>query len=170
VKALLFRGSQSFAWFGGFTIVVLIAITFVTVVGRHSPVAGAWLTGGYELSELLMGILAISAWAYCWYRGGHIRIELIRQHLSTRGRAIVDAIASFFGLVFVGFASWAMIETTILNLKWDVGTPLVKVPIGPFQIVFALFLVHFAAVLFGSLFGFIAKAFGHEGQNNRRHG
>lgn len=165
VKALLFRGSQGLAWFGGSIIGVLTGVTFVTVVGRHSAFAGPWLTGGYELSELLMALLAVSAWAYCWNRGGHIRIELIREHLSTKGQAILDAISSLLALVFVGFASLAMIQTSMMNLSWGVGTPLVKVPIGPFQIVLAVFLAHFAAVLFWSLLGFIAKACGHKVQN-----
>ena len=162
VDFVLFRGSQVLAWLGGAIVFLLTGITFVTVVGRHSTFAGPWLTGGYELSELLMALLAISAWAYCWYKDGHIRIQLIRDHFGTRGKAIIDVISCLFGLVFIFFASWAMIAVSKMSLNWNVGTPLVDVPLAPFQITFTVFLIHFALVLLGSLFVSIAKACGHD--------
>ena len=41
-RGFLFRGSQIMAVCGGVFIVMMAAVTFVSVVGRRSPWAGAW--------------------------------------------------------------------------------------------------------------------------------
>ena len=156
----LYRGSQAMAVVGGIVVCLLALVTFVTVVFRRSPISGAWLTGGLEVSELLMGMLSVLAISFCWYVGGHIRIGVILEHLSARNKAIFDAAATLILLVMVVgivFAMWSYGNETLRtgNVTW-----ILKIPVGPFQIIFSILMAHFGLVLLRSLIGLVAKAMG----------
>ena len=158
---LLFKGSQILATVVAVSILLLMVITFIGVIGRHSPWAGAWLTGGNEISGLLMGEVAVFAAAYCWYIGGHLRIGLLRDRCSPRIKAGLDAVCSFIFLAWTAAIVWGMVGMSMTNVTEGVGTVLVGIPIGPFQIVFLLVMAHFALVLLRSFLGLSSKASGH---------
>ena len=159
-EGFLFKTSRFLATVCGVCLVVLLGITLVTVAGRRSPWAGPWLAGGTDISEVLMSLVSVLAAANCWYEGGHINIGIITEKLSARGRAIMDCISAFVLLVFVAALAWPMGIKGLESLAQGEHTMMMRVPIGPFQIIFALVLVHFALVLLRSVFGLAAKAAG----------
>jgi TRAP-type C4-dicarboxylate transport system permease small subunit len=160
LKVFLLGGSQLLAAVGGLLLFLLILVTFISVVGRRSPIAGAWLTGGYEITELLMALLGIIATAWCWYQNGHIRIGLFRDNRSPRVRAILDAVSSFLGMILLIAVTWSVFQISEDSLSFGVATTYFRIPEGPFQVVFALIAAHFAVVLGRSFFGYLMKALG----------
>jgi TRAP-type C4-dicarboxylate transport system permease small subunit len=162
LKLFLLGGSQLLAGVGGVLLFLLILVTFVSVVGRRSPVAGAWLTGGYEITELLMALLSVLATAWCWYQSGHIRIGLFRDNRSPRVRAILDAISSFLGMILLIAVTWSVFQISGDSLAFGVATTYFRIPEGPFQIIFGLIAAHFAIVLGRSFFGYLMKALGRQ--------
>ena len=164
---VLFKGSQVLAVIGTVGIGVMVVVNFVTVVGRRSPWAGPWLMGGIDICMILMAMVSVLGTAYCWYRGGHIRIGLFRDRLGSRMRAAWDAMAS---LVFLGLAAsmaWSVMKLSIIDLTSGGSTLGVGIPLGPFTAVFSLLMAYFALVLLRSFLGLVAKASGrhveHEG-------
>lgn len=170
----LFRGSQILFVVAGAAVVLLMVITFVGVVFRRSPLAGPWLQGGFEISELLMAMIAVLAIAYTWYIGGHIRIGLFRDRRTPRNKAVLDAVASFWGVVWVAAIVWSVWQVSMSSLTsgmgtgvLGIGTGILGIPIAPFQIIFSIVMAHFFLVLLRSWLGFSARAGGrhmeHEG-------
>lgn len=157
---ILFRGSSVLAMVAAVAVMVLALVTFVTVVLRHTPLGGSWLTGGFEISQLSMAVVSVFAIAYCWYVGGHIRIALLRQHSRPRNQGILDAVSAFIVLIWVAAIVWAMWGVAIDSLIHGTGTIQESIPLAPFQIAFTIVMVHFALVLLRSLLGFSAKAGG----------
>lgn len=159
-QGFLFKGSYVIGSVAGFGVIVLGLVTLVTVISRHSPIAGPWLRYGFEVSELSMGLVSVLAISYCWYVGGHIRITLLRERARPRNKTILDVISAFLVFVWVIAIVWGMWRMAIESLAFGVSTNNLGIPVAPFQIVFAIVMAHFVLVALRSLLGFTAKATG----------
>lgn len=160
LRVFLLGGSRLLTAAGGIILFLLILVTFISVIGRRLPISGAWITGGYEITELLMALLGIIAAAWCWYQNGHIRIGLMREHSSPRVQAALDALSSFLGMILLIAVTWSVFRVSEHSLSFGVATTYFRIPEAPFQAVFALITAHFAIVLGRSFLGYLMKALG----------
>jgi TRAP-type C4-dicarboxylate transport system permease small subunit len=149
---------------GGFVICVMVGVSVVGVFGRLSPLAGAWLMSGYEITMLCLTLVVALAGAYVWYVRGHVRVGLIRDRPSfgQRPRAILDAIASGVFLFWVLGMSIGGVRMVSRSLSVGLATLTSRIPLSPFQIVFVALLIHFALVLLRSAGISISKAAGRK--------
>tara|TARA_B100000315_G_C14500217_1_gene551965 strand:+ start:372 stop:914 length:543 start_codon:yes stop_codon:yes gene_type:complete len=157
----LHRVSQAMPGIALVFVIIIGIANFVTVVTRRLGLAGGWLSGGVELTELSMVIVSIAAIAYVWYRGGHVRVMVIRERLNPRVQAIMDAATALFFLIWIALITWGAWRMTMESLAVWQRTMGVRLPIVPFQFAFLVVLGHFVLVLLRSFIGFAVKASGH---------
>jgi TRAP-type transport system small permease protein len=162
LKFLLFKVARCLSNIASVMLFLMTAITFITVVGRRLPVASGWLIGGYELTESLMAWLSILGVAFCWYKNGHIRIEIIKMYVSARVQEILNAIASFIGMILFFFVAWSVFLLAVKSLSFGSSTEYFRIPFALLQGGFALIALHFVIVLARSFFGYLLKAFGRQ--------
>ena len=161
-EGFLHKGAQGIGWVGGLGVIVLMAVSIISIIGRRVPaIAGPWLIGVKEYSELTMALVVGLSVAFCWYIGGHLRIDLLRAHWRPRAQTIGDVVGAIFGMVFAGVVAWAIWGLGMTSLKINATTRLAGIPEGPFRIAFVILMAHFFLVLLRSLIGFILKASGH---------
>lgn len=82
----------------------LIAVVFYAVATRyilHKPII--W---GYETSLFIFGTIALLAGAYVLQQGGHVRVDIIYNRLSPRGKAIIDTITAMIFFYFIIGMLW----------------------------------------------------------------
>ncbi|WP_051564041.1 TRAP transporter small permease subunit [Desulfovermiculus halophilus] len=135
--------------------VLILELVYDTAARYLFNAPTAW---SYDISYMLYGTIFLAAAAYTLQLDRHVRIELLYDRLSTRGRAIIDCLGYlvfFFppltALVCYGaqfaWKSWGILETG--------GQSMWQPPIYPFKTVLplaaALLLVQGVALFIRSL-------------------
>lgn len=156
-ETFLRKGAMFLGGVAGVFICLLALVNFVVVVLRRSPLSGAWLSGGVEVSQELMAIVTATGLGYCWYVGGHVRIDAVIDRLKPTGRNALESLNALFAAAWMGVVIYAVFVTsrgnpTILLLS--------GIPVAPVQVIYCIIMLHFLLVLLRSLLGFAAKAFG----------
>lgn len=159
-EGFLFKGSQVLAIISYIGLILLASIALIIVVFRNTPLAGAWLSLGSELSEFLMGFVVAFALGICWYDGGHMRIDVLRNHLSMKINNIIDIISTILFITWVGIMIWSLWGKLAITWEFWEKTWTSRIPIAPFMLLFIFGFMHFGLVLLRSLFGLVAKAMG----------
>jgi len=119
--------------------VVIAAVMFLTVAdvfGRrflNKPV-----TGGYEISEMLLVIVIFSTIAYCQLLRGHIAIDLLVSRLRQKTQAVLNSLVYIIFLVTFGILSWQLYiyAIEVMGKNWVTGT--ILLPIYPFAFIAAI--------------------------------
>ena len=142
-------------------LVCLMTITVVDVTCRHTSIRPPWGAGGFEMSEVLMTQLACLALAWCWYSGGHIRVNMILDKCSYRGKAVLNMFGSLAGAIWLGCICWSVVKLAIGSKDMGSATDVLGIDIWPFQLVFALSIGIFALVLVRSTISYAIRALGH---------
>lgn len=57
--------------------------------------------------------------AYCFQQGGHIRVDLLVDHMPKKIRAVMNIIGLLIASIFVGVLAWQGYENTVLSAKFD---------------------------------------------------
>ena len=148
-RGLLFKGSEGMAWASGFIMIILVLSVFVDVIGHNTPFRVPWSAGTYELAELLMSLISCLGLAYCWYKGGHVRIELVLDRLGPKGKAFLDMMASILTLAFISAIGWRILVLAVNAIQRSEETDIIKLPVGLFMFVFGIVMLHFVLVLAG---------------------
>ena len=162
LKGGLYQGSRVLTVIAGINIMALMVIVVVDVISRHSPINPPWGSGGFEISEMLMVLVSTMAVAWCWYAGGHIRIELVLERVSSRRRVILNILASFCSIIWLVAVTWSVMQITTNNIKFGLTTDLLKIDVWPFQLIFVVVMSHFGLVMLRSLVEYIRMAFGRK--------
>ena len=140
-------------------------ITVVTVFGRKSALAGPWLMSGIEIATFILALITALSAAAIWYKKGHIRVGIIRDRRGPKAGAIMDIVGTVLFLFWIVAMAWGVLDVGIASYVTNERTLTSEIPIGPFQIIFAILLIHFAFVLLRSVWGFSAKAAGRDVPN-----
>ena len=118
----------------------LLALALVItydVIGRYF--LGAPTRWAFEASKYLLALTVMLGAAHALLAGAHIRIEILYERLSRRGRLRCDVAALLVGAVFCGLLTWlaagfAMRSFNTGTASLDLGIPLwlpqSLVPIG----------------------------------------
>lgn len=112
-----------------FLLFVLMILTFVDVAGRS--VFNAPLPGGYEITELIMGVLIFAGLPVVSWREEHITIDLLDGVTPASLVSYRDIMVNVVSTVVVGFICW---QTWMLAVQlWDDGelTEFLQVPVAP---------------------------------------
>lgn len=74
-------------------VVLVLAIGYDITVRYLFAIPNQW---AFDSTYMLYGMYAMLGAAYCHFRGGHVRMDLLYSKLSTRGRARLDVICYIF--------------------------------------------------------------------------
>lgn len=89
----------------------MVIVTFLVVVLRYSFDLG-WIAMQESVSYMHAALFMLAA-AYTLQRGGHVRVDILYQRLSPRGRAWVDLLGTLFLLapvcVFLAWSGWGYV-------------------------------------------------------------
>lgn len=146
---MIVRGIESISeWTGKiarWACLVLVMVFMYEVTARYVFNAPTrWI---YETSTMLGGTIAVLGWAYVHRHHGHVRVDVFYEHLSLRGKAIIDVIFTlifFFPMLIVLiYASFSW-----MWLSWSMGEKLITsgwlIPAAPIRTVVVLGLSLFA--------------------------
>lgn len=72
-----------------------------------------------EMAQFLLAAYYICGGAHSLQLGDHVRMDLIYDHLSTRGKARVDVVTSFFLVFYLVALLIGSISSTLYAIKYD---------------------------------------------------
>jgi len=132
--------AKAFALFGGLALLVIVGISFLSILGRvlfSSP-----LVGDFELVEMGCAI-AISAFLpLCHLRNGNVIVDFVTAGLSNRVITILDGLGALAFALVAGFFSWRMVFGAQDMYKHNEETMLLQTPVWiPFVPVVLSFLL-----------------------------
>jgi TRAP-type transport system small permease protein len=117
---------------------VMMMLTVSDVIGRYffnHPIQGT-----NEITGLSLALVAASALSYSQIKKGHIRVDIITNRLSPKGKIILEIIAYFFCLVGSAVITWQTFirgTTYIFATRGNV-TETLGIPFFPFMLIVAL--------------------------------
>jgi len=88
--------------------------------------------GALELVGLLMVGAVFFSIAYTQIVGGHVKVELVTSHLSTKTLAVIQVVTLFLLIVMLALFTWTTIDRTIYS--WQIKEEywgLIPFPIYP---------------------------------------
>lgn len=133
---IISKASEWIGKIGGYcSIGLLISMMFLEVIMRYVFNRPTKFTIEFALFFQILAVAAASA--YVLKAGGHISIQFITDMFSEKVRNRVLSIASIVGMLFSGFMCLQLWRTASWNLKVNLVTQTLGIPIAPFQ--FALF-------------------------------
>jgi len=77
--------------------VALVIVLLYDVIMRY--VFGAATIWAYETAVMVGATIYVMGWAYVHRHHGHVRVDVLYTHLSSRGKAIIDIICGLFFLL-----------------------------------------------------------------------
>ena len=133
-------GSFIFIDIPGFlALIALIAMMMLTTADvflRYffdSPILGS-----IELVELLMVSIAGLSLAWCTFRSGHIRVDLLIGFFSKKTNRVLDTINFIFTAAICGLMVPSLIWRYFEGVKMDIRTYVLYIPQGPFVLLLCL--------------------------------
>ncbi len=104
LEALIAWSGRLLAWLSLFMVIV----TFLVVVLRYAFDLG-WIAMQESVTYMHASLFMLAA-AYTLQQGGHVRVDILYQRLSPRGRAWVDLLGTLLLLipvcVFIAWSGW----------------------------------------------------------------
>jgi TRAP-type C4-dicarboxylate transport system permease small subunit len=126
--------------------IFLLSTMVLTVGNVLARIFGSVIAGTYELTEVLIVVVAGTALGYAALQKSHVVVDVITARLKKRVRVIINICTSTLGLVVWGLVTWQSIN--LLFIRWsDEDTELLHVPYYPFRILWIIGLVFLCLVL-----------------------
>lgn len=127
-KRAIYKIVRTFAYGGMWFCFPLIGVTVVDVLGRG--LADKPLRGAFELSEYMLGIIVLSAVAFTEVTGGHVKVTLILDRVSSKTRSILEVISAMLSLLLFGFLSW---RGAVEAARCAIVSDMLRIPQKPFR-------------------------------------
>lgn len=107
---------------GAWACVPLIALIMVDVIARRFFAVGSTML--QELQWHLHAVLFLSCIGFAYMRGSHVRIDLVREHLSERARTVLEALGcAFILLPFCIVMIWYSVDIAWRSYLQGEGSP-----------------------------------------------
>jgi TRAP-type C4-dicarboxylate transport system permease small subunit len=147
VGLLLYKCSTYAAFFGGFTLVVLVAVNAASIAGR--TIIGSPLVGDFELVELGCAIAISSFLPLCFLKKGNVTVDFFSARFPER---LIYSLEIFTDFLFVVVATSFSLRMTVGVqdfYKYGEETMLLQIPIWiPFIPVLLAFYLLTACALY----------------------
>lgn len=160
---LLYRGSGALA---AFFVAAIAAVTLLQVGANFLNALTGWLTGqpgtllvpSYaEFGGFFLAAASFLALAYTLRTGGHIRVSLVIQHLTSSRRRAVEVWCLGAAAALSAYFAYYTVSLALESLEFgDVSFGMVPVPLWIPQMVMALGLVILTVALVDDLVGVLA--------------
>jgi TRAP-type C4-dicarboxylate transport system permease small subunit len=133
------------AYMAGVVLVFLMLMTTFGVIGRK---LGYPINGVFDLTHFTVLIMTFLGMAYCGFRGAHVSIELLYQHLGPRTRNVLNRGINLVGCVLFAVIAWRTFLQSYIVRDINESSQLLEIPYFPFY-----WLVAFGAGLFAFVMG-----------------
>lgn len=107
----------------------MMVVTFVDVVGRY--VFSRPLTGAFELTEVLLGLLIFAGLPIVTRRRGHVAVDLLTTRLAPAPRAALARLAAVVTAAVLGGLAWRLGVTASDLIAYGDATVFLGIPLGP---------------------------------------
>jgi TRAP-type C4-dicarboxylate transport system permease small subunit len=122
------RLSETLALIGGAIMLLIVAMTVISIVGRYF--FNVPVKGDYEITEIACGIAAFLFFPYTQYTGQNLVAEFFTSLLSPRATAWLEAIHTAIFAVIAAFFAWRGFDGLIDKIESGEKTMLIGLPIG----------------------------------------
>jgi TRAP-type C4-dicarboxylate transport system permease small subunit len=137
IASVIGRASKILNWFGVSIVLtllmVLVAVNAVMRYGFNLPIIWA-----EDVVGLMLITLVFFALSYCWVADGHVRMTLLYDRLSGRGRAVLDVLAAGVGLFFWGLLFCQSLLDILSAIKLHEILDVSGIILWPFRIVLSV--------------------------------
>jgi TRAP-type C4-dicarboxylate transport system permease small subunit len=123
----------------------MVLLTFFDIVGRslfHTPILGT-----IELTEIAMAVVGGIAIFHTSTKRGHIAVDLLFNRFPRKMQMIVSSLGLILGAVTWGAIAYEVYWDGQSKNNLERITDILKIPVGPFEFVFAAGLGLFSLTL-----------------------
>ncbi len=145
VSTVVGRTATAFGWLASATLVVIMATTFVDVIGR--TFAGRSLVGTVESVELLMGILVFSGLALTEVNRRHIVVETFQTLFPRPLKRLSVLVNLTLAVVLTALLARQLIVKAIEIFEEQEHTQILEIPYWPTAFIMSAGIVLFLIVL-----------------------
>ena len=127
VGRLLLKVTLGFAFFGGFSLLILVAINFISILGRFlfsSP-----LVGDFELIEVGCAVAVSSFLPLCLLKKGNVTVDIFTARLGPKSLRILDGLGHLIFLIVAVVFAWRMTLGVQDMYQYHEQTMLLQLPI-----------------------------------------
>jgi TRAP-type C4-dicarboxylate transport system permease small subunit len=114
---------------GGVFLGVITAIVFVSAIGRY--LFAAPIPDSFDVSRLLLGVVVMWGFASVGYRGAHIKVDFLVEHLPAAIRRWIDLVAWLILLLFTLLLAWKMFGRVASAWSSNESTFNLRLPVWP---------------------------------------
>ena len=93
------------------------------------------ILGSYEVVEYCMVTFVFMAFAYAQFAKAHIRVPILLERLSPRGRSLLEAANSVIVLAMGGVMAWGALLQSISQYESRVTSSVLFIPKWPFEVI-----------------------------------
>jgi TRAP-type C4-dicarboxylate transport system permease small subunit len=116
---------------GGAMLLLLVAVTCASIVGRSFAFLGAGpLPGDFELVEIGVAFAVFSFLPWCQHRDGHARVELLKRFFGESANWILDILARALMLGIAAVIAWRLYHGMVDKLAYRETTFILRLPLG----------------------------------------
>jgi len=134
---------------GAASVVVLVAVTFVTVVWRYG--IGQPIYGIDDIAKMTLATIVACSLAYGARRGAHVQVDVLERLGGRAVTRITDLAARSIGIATLGYTTWAIAVKGSCGLLCGNATSDLSIPHMPFYVLLAAGFGLYALVLIHEL-------------------
>jgi TRAP-type C4-dicarboxylate transport system permease small subunit len=147
--------SKVLVYFGAAFLAIMMFLTTSDVAMRYffnRPISGA-----FDLTEYMMAIVFAFGLPYCIVQKGHIKVDIMMEHLSEKVQTIIMAITTPLGLGLFGLIAWQSLQYVQIQCDTNIMSSVLHIPRYPFVAVLFVGYTCFAIVLLADVLKLFAK-------------
>jgi len=166
VRRSIAGGLRAINWIGYISLGGVVGVTAVNVIGRY--LLKKPLLGEVDLVQLGVALFGGVAMFYTTLQRHHVGVDMLLVRLSRRNRRLLISFASLLGFLTLAVMAVGVFLNGLDTLKSGSVTDTLRIPQGPFEIIFSGFIFLFCLALMVQIFYPEGSAEKEEGGN--RHG
>lgn len=136
-------------------IIVLMQVV-ISLLSARFPQLSQMMSASWEDAGYLMGAGFVLAMPATLRAGGHIRVTLLRDHLSARGANIADTLASLIAVLMLAHLSYAMLARALTSFQRGSVSTASETPLWLPEAAFAIAMILFALQALARVLSLIA--------------
>ena len=119
--------TRAVAMAGGLLLVGIMAMTVVSVLGRH--LFNAPIPGDYEITELACGIAVFAFFPHCHLKNGNIAVEFFTSRMRPRWKTMLDAAHNLVFTMVAALVTWRLFVGGMHKLEDGETTLFLGIPL-----------------------------------------
>lgn len=136
-------------------LIVMMVLTGVDVMMRYF--LNRPITGSMELTEFLMSLTIGFGLAYCAFKKGHIRVDLVLIYVPDKVQKILDIIAYVVSFGFYCLIVWQTFENGLSTMQSKITSASLLIPVFPFIFLLTIAMAILTLVFLKNIFEHIAE-------------